>query len=92
MSTLSEPRPAESTALPAPAWTHKWSAPPPDVAVETCPPGRRERAAREIGEHVAAELTRGRPLYCVVRDGFVAARIGAFDGRALPPHPLGARS
>jgi hypothetical protein len=65
-------------------WEDRWSAPPPDIAIEVAPPGAREQASREIAEHVAAELARGRSLYRVVRDAYVRTRIGGFDGRALP--------
>lgn len=69
-------------------WADRWLAPPPDVAVATSPSGARARAAREIGAHVAAELERGRSLYCIVHDPDVQERIGGFDGRALPPRCL----
>ncbi len=72
------------TADPSAGWDDRWSAPPPDLAIEIAPPDARERAAREIAEHVAAELGRGRSLYRVVRDAYVRNRIGGFDGRALP--------
>jgi hypothetical protein len=73
-----------TTAGRSAGWDDRWSAPPPDLAIEIAPPDARERAAREIAEHVAAELGRGRSLYRVVRDAYVRSRIGGFDGRALP--------
>ena len=62
------------------------------MAVETSPPGGRSLAAGQIAEHLAAELLRGRALYCIVRDEYVLSRIGGYDGRALPPHCLKGRS
>lgn len=65
-------------------WAGRWGNPPPDLAVGTSPAEARALRAREIGQHVARELERGRPLYCIVRDEYIAERIGGFDGRALP--------
>ena len=69
-------------------WAGKLVAPPPDLAIPISPPEARARAAREVGEHVSAELGRGRSLYCIVHDEYLVARIGGFDGRALPPSCL----
>ncbi len=69
-------------------WTDRWMAPPPDLAIGTSPRGMRDRAAREVGDYVAAELDRGRSLYCIVHDRYVQARIGGFDGRALTADAL----
>jgi hypothetical protein len=68
-------------------WTPLWASPPADVAIAITPQDARARSADEVGEHVANELGRGRPLYCIVRDRYVADRIGGFDGRALPAMP-----
>jgi hypothetical protein len=69
-------------------WADKWTSPPPDIAIETLPPGGRERAAREVAEHVRDELFRGRSMYCIVHDQYVQDRIAGPDGRALTPHCL----
>ena len=62
----------------------RWSRPPRDRTVAIVPSDGRKRAARAVAAHIEKELARGRPLYCVVRDEFVARRIGEFDGLALP--------
>jgi hypothetical protein len=77
-----EAQPLGPVPVPGP-WAVKWVAPPPDVAVPTDPPERRSRTAGEVGDHVAAELRRGRSLYCIVHDAYVQERLGGFDGRAL---------
>jgi len=67
------------------AWVGRWQTPPLDGAVDTVSPGARARSAGEVAAHVERELRRGRSLYCIVRDAYVADRIGGFDGRALLP-------
>src|SRR5690349_9970432 len=79
---------AHATAATPGPWADKFIAPPPDIAIACTPAGARARAAREIGDHVVGELERGRSLYCIVHDGYVRARTGGFDGRALPPDCL----
>lgn len=64
-------------------WLRRWTTPPADIAIAISPSDARARSASEVGEHVAAELGRGRPLYCIVRDAYIGERIGGFDGRAL---------
>ena len=81
---------SQTTSTAAGPWANRWCEPPQDVAIGISPAGARARAAREVAEHVAGELERGRSLYCIVRDRFVQARIGGFDGRALPAEALAA--
>ncbi len=69
-------------------WAGRFISPPRDTVIETSPSGARARAAREVADHIRDELDLGRSLYCIVHDTFVTARIGGFDGRALPPHCL----
>ena len=65
-------------------WADRWTDPPPDIIIDTSPPGARGRTAEQIAAHVRGELERGRSLYCIVHDSYIRARIGGFDGRALP--------
>lgn len=78
----------ESAGAEAEPWSHKWAAPPPDISIPISPPDARARASREVCEHIHSQLRLGRSLYCIVHDVYVLARIGGFDGRALPPHCL----
>ncbi len=91
MSTYAVAAPEQVSPFGGPTsgpWSHKWADPPPDVTVQTSPAGRRSPAAGEVADHIGRELGKGRSLYCIVRDAYVQARIGGFDGRALPTRAL----
>ncbi len=79
---------------PAPAkpgpWADRSLSPPPDIAIAIKPASGRMRAAAAVSDHIREQLNQGRSLYCIVHDPVVQARLGGFDGRALPEHCLGA--
>ncbi len=69
-------------------WAHRFASPPPDILIDVTSAAGRSTAANEVAEHIRAELSRGRSLYCIVHDPYILRRLGGFDGRALPAHCL----
>jgi len=70
-------------------WQRLWATPPADIAIAISPADARSRSAREVGEHISAQLDLGRSLYRIVHDAYIVTRIGGFDGRALAtPTPI----